>query len=212
MINLFKQELGEIHSFFKNNYKEAVILCMATLFLVLERYHPIGSSLVVSRMIYYAILPFLTILIILRKNPLDYGFRIGNYKLWGFYVAITVVIGIPVSYISSHFSSVSHYYTRCFDNYNFLTQIIPFLFAWEYLLRGFLLFGLMKKFKEASILIQMVPFVLLHFGKPEIETLFCIPMGLWLGFVAYRGKSFWPAFIIHVFINITLKYFVNYWW
>jgi len=161
-------------------------------------------------MIYYAILPFLTILIILRKNPLDYGFRIGNYKLWGFYVAITVVIGIPVSYISSHFSSVSHYYTRCFDNYNFLTQIIPFLFAWEYLLRGFLLFGLMKKFKEASILIQMVPFVLLHFGKPEIETLFCIPMGLWLGFVAYRGKSFWPAFIIHVFINITLKYFVNY--
>jgi len=210
MISLFRKELPEIYYFFKNNYTETVVLCMATLFLVLERYQPIGASLVVSRMIYYAILPFLTILIILRKNPLDYGFRIGNYKLWGFYVAITVVIGIPVLYIGSHFSSVGQYYTRRFDYYSFLTQMVPFLFAWEYLLRGFLLFGLMKKFKEASILIQMVPFVLLHFGKPEIETLMCIPMGLWFGFVAYRGKSFWPAFIIHVFINFTLKYFVNY--
>ena len=31
-----------------------------------------------------------------------------------------------------------------------------------------------------------------------------------IGYIAYRGKSFWPAFIIHVFINFTLKYFVNY--
>jgi len=210
MISLFRKELHEIYSFFKNNYTETVVLCMATLFLVLERYHPIRSSLVVNRMIYYAILPVLTILIILRKNPLDYGFRIGNYKLWGFYVAITVLIGIPVLYIGSLFSSVGQYYTQPFDYYSFLTQMIPLLFAWEYLLRGFLLFGLMKKFKEASILIQMVPFVLLHLGKPEIETLMCIPMGLWFGYIAYRGKSFWPAFITHVFINFTLKYFVNY--
>ena len=70
MISLFRKELNEMYSFFKNNYTETVVLCMATLFLVLERYHLIGSSLVVSRMIYYAILPFLTILIILRKNYL----------------------------------------------------------------------------------------------------------------------------------------------
>jgi hypothetical protein len=52
-----------------------------------------------------------TILIILRKNPLDFGLRLGDYKLWSFYVAITVVIAVPVLYIGSLFSSVGQYYT-----------------------------------------------------------------------------------------------------
>jgi membrane protease YdiL (CAAX protease family) len=183
---------------------------MSTLFLVLAIYRPIGSSLVVSYTVYYIILPALTILIILRKNPLDFGLRLGNYKLWGFYVAITVLIAIPALYIGSFFSSVGQYYAKPFDYYSFFTQMVPLLFAWEYLLRGFLLFGLKERFKEVSILIQMVPFVLLHIGKPEIEILMCIPMGLWFGYIAYRGKSFWPAFITHTFINFTLKYFVNF--
>lgn len=210
MINLFKQELGEIHSFFRNNYKETVVLCMSTLFLVLAIYRPIGSSLVVSYAVYYIILPAFTILFILRENPLDFGLRLGDYKLWSFYVAITVLISIPALYIGSLFSSVGQYYTKPFDYYSFFTQMVPLLFAWEYMLRGFLLFGLRERFKEASILIQMVPFVLLHIGKPEIEILVCIPMGLWFGYIAYRGKSFWPAFITHTFINFTLKYFVNF--
>ena len=190
MINLFKQELGEIYSFFKNNYKEAVILCMSTLFLVLAICRPIGSSLVVNYTVYYMILPAFTILFILRENPLDFGLRIGDYKLWGFYVAITVLIAIPVLYIGSLFSSVDQYYNKPFDYYSFFTEMVPLLFVWEYILRGFLLFGLKERFKEASILIQMVPFVLLHIGKPEIEILMCIPMGLWFGYIAYRGKSF----------------------
>jgi len=168
------------------------------------------QSLVVSYAAYYIIFPAFTILVILRKNPLDFGLRLGNYKLWGFYVAITVLIAIPALYVGSLFSSVGQYYTKPFNYYSFFTQIVPLLFAWEYMLRGFLLFGLKEKFKEASILIQMVPFVLLHIGKPEIEILMCIPMGLWFGYIAYRGKSFWPAFITHTFINFTLKYFVNF--
>ena len=210
MINLFKQELGELHSFFKNNYKETVVLCAATLFLVLAISRPIGSSLVINYLVYYAILPILTILFILKKNPLDFGLRLGDYKLWSFYVAITVIIAVPVLYIGSLFSSVSQYYTKSFDFYNFFIRMVPLLLVWEFILRGFLLFGLKERFKEASIIIQMVPFVLLHIGKPEIEILMCIPMGLWFGYIAYRGKSFWPAFITHTFINFTLSYFVNF--
>ena len=210
MIDLFKQELGEIHSFFKNNYNEVVVLCMSTLFLVFAWCRPIGSSLVLSYAVYYIILPMFTILIILRKNPIDFGLKLGDYKLWSFYVVITVVIAVPVLYIGSLFSSVGQYYTKPFDYYSFFTQMVPLLFVWEFLLRGFLLFGLKERFKESSILIQMVPFVLLHIGKPEIEILMCIPMGLWFGYIAYRGKSFWPAFITHTFINFTLKYFVNF--
>ena len=210
MINLLKQELQKIYSFFKNNYRETVILCMSTLFLVLAISRPVGASLVVNYTVYYMVLPVFTILFILRKNPLDFGLRIGDYKLWGFYVAITILIAIPVLYIGSLFSSIDQYYAKPFDYYSFFAEMVPLLFVWEFILRGFLLFGLKEKFREASILIQMVPFVLLHIGKPEIEILMCIPMGLWFGYIAYRGKSFWPAFITHTFINFTLKYFVNF--
>jgi membrane protease YdiL (CAAX protease family) len=83
------------------------------------------------------------------------------------------------------------------------------LFAIEYMFRGVLLFGLQEKFKEGSILIQMIPFVLVHIGKPEIETVNCLFTGILLGCMAYKSKSFWPAFLIHLFINIFFVGVVN---
>jgi membrane protease YdiL (CAAX protease family) len=76
--------------------------------------------------------------------------------------------------------------------------------------RGFLLFGLKEKFKEGSILLQMIPFALLHLAKPELETLSTLVTGILFGYVAYRGKSFWPAFIIHLFINVFFVTLINY--
>jgi len=210
MIRFIFNEIKEIFYFIKRNMNEIIIIGMSTLFMVFLIYHPIKSLSVVNYLLYFLLLPLFTILAVLRKNPLDYGLKLGNYKLWGRYVTITVIIGIPVLFFGSLFSSVDHYYTKEFNYTTFFTQMVPMLFAWEFLLRGFLLFGLAQRFKEASILIQTVPFVLLHIGKPEVEILMCIPMGLWFGYIAYKGKSFWPAFISHVFINFTLKYFVNF--
>ena len=62
------------------------------------------------------------------------------------------------------------------------------LAAIEYMYRGFLLFGLKEKFKEGSILIQTIPFVLMHLGKPEIETISCLFTGIFFGYMAYRGS------------------------
>ena len=44
---------------------------------------------------------------------------------------------------------------------------------------------------------QAIPFVLLHLGKPFLETLACIPGGFIFGYVAYRTRSFLPCFVIH---------------
>ncbi len=55
----------------------------------------------------------------------------------------------------------------------------------------------------------MIPFVLIHFGKPELETLSTIITGLYFGYIAYRGNSYWPVFIIHLFINVFFVAAVN---
>ena len=209
MFNLLKNEFAEIYSFSKRNYSELVVLSLATVFLTLNRYHPLWNQWF-SSLLYYAILPLLVIILLLRKNPLDFGFRLGNGRIWGLHVAITFLVGLPVLYFVSRSSAFQAYYTiEQFEPLGYALRISAYLFSWEFLFRGFLLFGLKGKMKEVSILVQMVPFVLLHFGKPEAETISTILMGLYFGYVVYRGNSYWPAFIIHLFINVSFVFFVN---
>ena len=136
--------------------------------------------------------------------------RFGNVRIWGFYTVVTCIVSLPILYIASR-NQVLHDY-HAIENLNisaYLLETILTLLASEFILRGFLLFGLKDKLKEGSILIQMVPFVLIHFGKPEIETISTIITGLYFGYVAYRGNSYRPAFIIHAFINISFILLVN---
>lgn len=207
--DLCKRELEELAAFFKTNYREILIVGLVTLFLIVYSHHPIGPRWL-SSLIYFALLPILTIIVILRRNPLDFGLRLGNYRVWSFHIVVFFIVAFPILYIASRNSSLADYYTTGqFHLVKYCLETIAYLFAWEFLFRGFLLFGLKEKFGESSILIQMVPFVLIHIGKPEIETISTILMGIYLGYVAYRGGSFWPAFIIHLFINILFRIFVN---
>jgi len=209
MISLLKKELLAIASFFKRNYSETIVLCAATLFIILARHHPVGDRWL-NQLFYFFILPVLTIAVFLRRNPLDFGLRIGNCKLWGFHVVSACLILLPILFFASRDSSIVRYYASGnFDFINYFFQIAVVLLSWEFLFRGFLLFGLREKFKEGSILVQMVPFALLHIGKPEAETISCLVSGIYFGYVAYRGGSYWPAFFIHLFINLTNKAFVN---
>ncbi len=209
MVNNISTELKNLIGFLKNWYNEIVVICFATLFMILHSYREI-ENFWISSFIYFGIFPVLTILIFLRKNPLDFGLRLGNYKLWLPYVLIFLAIAIPILYFTSDMSSVQGYYRshRNFDLLKYALQMGVYMLGWEFLFRGFMLFGLKEKFKEGSIIIQMIPFVLLHFGKPEIETISTIFTGLLWGYICYRGKSFWPAYIMHIVVNISNKAFV----
>jgi membrane protease YdiL (CAAX protease family) len=209
VLRLIKEEFGALGQFLKSNGREIIVVVFATLFITLDKYHQIGSEWV-STLLYYGVFTLLVIIIVLRKNPLDFGLRWGSPKVWGFYVIVICLIAAVILYFSSYNTSLQDYYRNkefSFTTY-FLTSFVS-LWALEFIYRGFLLFGLKEKFKEASILLQMVPFALLHLGKPELETLSTIITGLLFGFVAYRGKSFWPAFIIHLFINIFFVALIN---
>lgn len=209
-MNFFFIEYQKIKRFLEENYKVILILGVSTLSLTLQWYRSINAlPPAFSYIFYYMLLPVFVTYFLLKDNPLQYGFTLGDYNIWLPYVGITIFITIPILLLASRFSQVYRYYGKGFSYYEFFTLTLPTLLAWEYLLRGFLLLGLKERFGEASIIIQMVPFVLLHLGKPEIETLSCIITGLWFGWVAYRGRSFWPAFIIHVFINFTVSFLVN---
>ncbi|MEM7009611.1 MAG: CPBP family intramembrane glutamic endopeptidase [Thermodesulfobacteriota bacterium] len=208
-MNNISSELKNLGLFLKNWYQEIVVISFATLFMILHYHHKIENYWI-SSLVYFGVLPVLTILIFLRKNPLDFGLRIGNYRVWIPYVIIFLALAIPVLYFTSDMSSVQGYYRshRGFDFLTYALQMGVYMLGWEFLFRGFMLFGLKDKLKEASIIIQMIPFALLHIGKPEIETISTIFTGILWGYIAYRGKSFWPAYIMHMVVNLSNKAFV----
>ena len=82
----------------------------------------------------------------------------------------------------------------------FLIYEALFLFywiGWEYLWRGFVLFGTAPTFGVHAIFVQTLPFAVLHVSKPWPEALLSIVGGIALGALVWRCRSFWIAVPIH---------------
>ncbi|MBW1883608.1 MAG: CPBP family intramembrane metalloprotease, partial [Deltaproteobacteria bacterium] len=69
--------------------------------------------------------------------------------------------------------------------------------AWEFFFRGFMLFGFKKDFGNRAVLISTIPFVLMHFGKPQAEVYASLAAGFILCWIALRSRSIWPGVLLH---------------
>lgn len=87
-----------------------------------------------------------------------------------------------------------------------LYELAYFLYfvGWEFLFRGWMLNGLLPTFGQGAVLVQMVPFALMHLGKPEAEALGSIVAGVALGVLALRTRSFWYGAVLHGTIAVTM--------
>ena len=74
----------------------------------------------------------------------------------------------------------------------------------EFFFRGFLLQGLRRALGANAIFVMIVPYCMIHYGKPMPETLGAIFAGLILGTFAMRTKSIWGGVLIHVGVAITM--------
>lgn len=75
--------------------------------------------------------------------------------------------------------------------------------AWEWCFRGWMLFGLARRWPPAlAVLLQTVPSALVHLGKPAGETLGAVPFGLALGWLALRTRSIWYGWLLHVLLGV----------
>ncbi|HDR00492.1 MAG TPA: CPBP family intramembrane metalloprotease [candidate division WOR-3 bacterium] len=80
-----------------------------------------------------------------------------------------------------------------------------YMFACEFLFRGLLLFGFERRAgPAAAIAASTLPFALMHFGKPGLEVYGSVLAGIVLGFIALRGRSFLPCWLLHFTAAATL--------
>lgn len=76
--------------------------------------------------------------------------------------------------------------------------------ALEFFFRGFILHGLRRPLGSNAVFVMIVPYCMIHYGKPLPETLGAIGAGLILGTLAMRTRSIWGGVLIHIAVATTM--------
>ena len=181
------------------DWKIVIITIVSTLLLMADYYHQFTPYKYWDRVILYLVIPLGIIIFLFRENPQAFVFSLGDWKAGLIIVVIGILFMAPIIYfLGSGDESMKSYYQPYVNGLPWTTFLD--LFGWEFLFRGWILFGYARKFGPESLWLQAVPFALMHNGKPEVETLSTIFGGFAFGWVAYRTKSFLYPFLIHWFI------------
>jgi len=181
------------------------VVIISTLVLVLARYHDLKLPFSGSNLIYYLLIPLAAGFLIFRDKPWDYGVRLGRWKLAIILTPITIAVFSLIVYGASKIPEVYAYYHKySIDWAPYILTRALYMFAWEFLFRGYMLFGLERSIGKSAIFVQVIPFVLRHFGATDLETLITIPTGLVLGYLAYKTRSFLPCFAVHIEIDVLM--------
>jgi membrane protease YdiL (CAAX protease family) len=196
------------------DWKIAILTIVSTLLLMVDYYHyPLlpwktwfsgwdstGLSMkVLDRTLLYFIIPLFIILVVFRESPKEYGLTFGNWKVGIVITLGTIILIAPILWLVGRGdTSMQNYYKPMMAGLPWSTFLD--LFGWEFIFRGWLLFGYARKFGPEALWLQAVPFALAHIGKPELETFSTILGGFAFGWVAWRTKSFVYPLIIHWFV------------
>lgn len=208
------------------DWKCAVILTLGILLLTLVHYTPFrwlppeyrlfgwfGLNLVLL-----LIVPLLVIRFVFKERVADYGFQVGKVALWGKYLGLFLLVFIPCAMIASRLPQFNAFYPRYAwirENHLLMVPValgwLVYFAAWEFFFRGFMLQGLGKRLGPIAIFIQMVPFTMAHFPKPELESLAAIIAGIALGLMAWRSKSFIGPWLLHWAAATAMDVLVVFW-
>ena len=155
--------------------------------------------------------PAVVIKVVLKRSLAEFGLQWGEARTWGKYFVGFMVIVLPAVFIASRlgdFESYYSYHTWAVESAGafavFCGGWLVYFFAWEFFFRGFWLFGLSRSLGSLAIFVQMVPFVMMHYNKPELESYAAVIAGIGLGLMAYRGKSFVGCWLLHWVIAVLM--------
>jgi membrane protease YdiL (CAAX protease family) len=192
------------------DWKIATLTIVSTLLIMFDWYN-IGFQYIreslwwfpnkgLERVFIYFLIPMVISLFIFRDDPRKNGFTLGDWKAGIVLTLLGILLIAPVLWLVSRGDgTMQSYYQDELDGLPWNTFID--LFGWEYIFRGWLLFGYARKFGPEAIWLQAVPFAIAHVTKPAVETFSTIFGGFAFGWVAWRTKSFLYPFLIHWFVS-----------
>ncbi len=196
------------------HWKITLITVVALVSIIFNAYHssPVNSFLDAGFIVQIA-LPVMVIVFVLKEKVSDYGLGLGNVKRGLVVSSVFFLLWIPVLVFLLANDDFKKYYLPQLDNLSSAELWVVYgikdflcIFKGEFIFRGFLLFGLRKSLGNSiAVLIQMLPYVLLHLGKPELECYGSIVFGFALGYLALYSRSIWYGALLHWSIAFTFN-------
>jgi membrane protease YdiL (CAAX protease family) len=159
----------------------------------------------------YLIAPLAIILLVMRESPARYGFRVYfSARTLTAYAVLLLIMVIPLYWASQQQSFVNRY-----PMVNDLGTDWGRIWTWEatrafrfvcleFFFRGYLLFGIEKRFGYNAIGVAALPYGVIHYGKPFPEALGAIVAGAVLGFLALRTRSIAGGAILHASVATSM--------
>jgi hypothetical protein len=161
---------------------------------------------IAARVAGYVVVPFtLWKLLFPKDSLLDLGLRVRGFAqhLWIYGLCLLVVV--PAMLVVANqpdFGSYYPFYKLCsrswFDFLAWEAMYYLQFFALELFFRGFIVGTLRRSLGSISIFVMMVPYCMIHYGKPYLEANGAIVAGIVLGSLAAKTKSIYAGFLVHV--------------
>lgn len=167
----------------------------------------------VGSWITYVVIPVLVIKLGLRGRVRDYGLRVrgifGSSWVYLLFFGALVPWLVFFSRTASFQAQYPFYHLQpgeplwprfCIWELFYATQF----FCLEFFFRGFILHGTRHRFGAYAIFVMMVPYCMIHFGKPMPETFSAIGAGIVLGFMSLKTRSIWLGAVLHVAVALSM--------
>jgi membrane protease YdiL (CAAX protease family) len=185
-----------------------VLLMLDRNYDVLPRFGPIDPRSLrnqgIERAIAFGLMP-LGVLLALREDPRRYGLGRGDVRRAVALGGLATAVTIPVIVLVAGVPAIRDWYGPSTTTVPgvALTNALD-LVPTEFLLRGFVLFALLRAVGPFGVVVALVPFVMIHIGKPDVEALSTLAGGLVFGWLNWRTGSIWASGFYHVAIQTTV--------
>ena len=163
------------------------------------------------RLLGYVIIPMIVLACLPGERIRDYHVSAkGTLEHLWIYVVLFICV-LPAVVLASTTPAFRHTYPF----YRMANRSYTDLVCWELLyaaqflsleffFRGFILQGLRRALGANALFVMIVPYCMIHYGKPMPETLGAIGAGLILGTLAMRTRSIWGGVMIHVGVAVSM--------
>jgi membrane protease YdiL (CAAX protease family) len=153
------------------------------------------------RLALFLVAPLTIVVFAFRDDPRRYGLRLGEWR-WGVALLVAgLTVMTPIILALASVDSFRAYYSVSNASLpaavaGSLVELVPA----EFLFRGFLMFALWRRIGPLALVVQLIPFVLTHVGKPEIELWSTFIGGSLFAWLDWRTRSIIWSALGHVYV------------
>jgi membrane protease YdiL (CAAX protease family) len=165
---------------------------------------------------FYFLVPISIIKWGFKENLSDYGLSLKGFSSGISIYLLFLLFMLPLVRLVSYTDQFQHTYP--FYKLEYSNSSYKHLLVWEcfyflqfvgleFFFRGFMVHALKKQFGFYSIFVMMIPYCMIHFGKPLPETIGAIFAGIILGALSLKSNSIWLGVLLHFSVAIAMDCF-----